>query len=172
MGSLRSEPFNMYRGNQQGCPLSPLLYIVYINSILEKCPSAGLTDMRVYSGLSRLAGQQFADDLLGFLMNKTYLEAFLNELDSWCSRWEANVNGQKSGIMLFTTGLELDEPLSKTEYPCGSEIIPIVNQYKYLGVKTYENLGHDRGPNENQDSKELREKGRAVLKTLMPMLHV
>jgi exonuclease III len=172
MGHLRSEPFNMNRGNRQGCPLSPLLYIIYVNSILEECESAGLTDMREYSGLERLAGQQFADDLLGFLMDESKLEAFLAELDAWCIKWEAGVNGLKSGAMLFTTGSDNDIPLSKTQYPCGSEVIPVVTQYKYLGINTYQDLGHDGGPNESAHSIELRNKGLAVLKSLMPMLRV
>ena len=170
MGGLQSESFSMLRGTRQGCPLSPLLFIIYVNSMLEDCPSAGLTDMREYSGLDRIAGQQYADDLLGLLMDETKLQSFLDELDEWCSKWEAAINGRKLGIMLWSTGK--GENLSKTAYYCGSEQIPVVDKYKYVGIHTYEYLGWDNGQNEDKHAEALCIKGWNSLQAMIPMLRM
>jgi len=57
LNSCLSEEFPINRGVRQGCPLSPILFNIFINDILDKCRRYGIIVERKKCG-----GGLFAED--------------------------------------------------------------------------------------------------------------
>lgn len=118
-----SEPFPIQRGVRQGCPLSPVLYILTFEAVIRR-----LSDMipRV-----RLPGSQrfpllfaFADDLTVCLPTGTSVRAVLDCLHIYGRASGAKVNERKSSIM----ALQEDFPYSDVWG------IPVVHSARILGI--------------------------------------
>jgi len=57
--SMLSNEFPIKRGVRQGCPLSPILFNLFINDILNDCEKYG-----VNIGRKKCCGELFADDVV------------------------------------------------------------------------------------------------------------
>lgn len=58
-----SQPFNIHQGVAQGCSLSPILFSVFVNGLLEEVEKAGL-GIELGNG-GKIGGLLFADDFVG-----------------------------------------------------------------------------------------------------------
>ena len=97
-----SQRINLKAGTPQGSPLSPLIYIIYVNDYPQ--------------GIKELASlSQFADDtaLWTSAYTRTHsitkLQKALNLLESWCRKWRVKLNGDKSNLVIITRTREPDE---------------------------------------------------------------
>ena len=110
----------IFNTGNEGSIIGPILFIMYINDIVEKLISP-----------TRL----FADDTSFSYSNrdelqiKTVIDHDLEELDEWPKKWLMTFNSDKTEIMLFS-----NTDIPEFNFTFNEKTIPITNSHKHLGV--------------------------------------
>lgn len=133
---LSSESVPLERGVRQGCPLSPLLFNVFINDILDECRRLGVAVPGCPA--TRISGLLFADDLVLLASRCEDLQAMLDFITSWSQKWEMGTNGAKCGVMSIGAGSR--RVAKDRTWKLQGEVVPVVRSYKYLGILFNDNL--------------------------------
>lgn len=165
-----SSPFNISTGVRQGCPLSPLLFNIYMDflarQVLQECEAAGVRGFKV---AYRLHGQLmdaptdqvlytllllYADDLVLLAPSGGDLQTALVVLDAVAQRWGMAVNyGKTVGLIVQPPISEQVEeppapfappPAAATVIHVGPHTVAIHDHFKYLGSITQAHGGQDR----------------------------
>uniref|UniRef100_A0A6G5AA70 Putative endonuclease/reverse transcriptase n=1 Tax=Rhipicephalus microplus TaxID=6941 RepID=A0A6G5AA70_RHIMP len=124
----RSQSLLVTSGVPQGSVLGPLLFLLYINDIVNVItPSVQI--------------RLFADDCVLFrdinsLDDQNELNSNLHNIHLWCNEWGMILNAEKSVCMRLT---RKKVPLNNT-YQLGSSTLREVTSYKYLGLTITSNL--------------------------------
>lgn len=130
----KSAEVELQRGLRQGCPLSPLLFDLYINDIVDVLAEFGV---EVPGVLHRVPCLLFADDLVILAESVSQLEEALAALGKWATTWEMEFGFKKCGVMIIHG--DQQELVARKPKINGTEI-PIVDQYTYLGVQVDTNF--------------------------------
>jgi exonuclease III len=157
-GSTPSSRVTYGRGLRQGCPLSAVLFDVFINDALDECAGAqvpGVPDQR-------LPGLLFADDLALVAGSREALAASLKAFEAWCDRWEMELGHAKCGIMGIGRA---QERVRHWEWPTlQGQSLPIVDEYLYLGCLFHHSLDLKHTVSYRA------ERGKKVLAMITPLL--
>ena len=132
VGAQTSEFFETTSGVKQGCLLSPLLFILYIND-LHDAIGGGLI---VAAMNVRLL--MYADDIVLVADDRTVLQRMINNLEKYCDYWGMEVNLKKSEVMVFRNGGRMS---AEENWQYKGEEIKIVNEFNYLGVTLTPKVG-------------------------------
>ena len=99
VNGMQSKPFNITRSVRQGCPLSPLLYVLALEPLLRRLRDEGtnpaLRGIRVPGG-ARAKTSAFADDVTIFVSRRRDIEVVLKQLERYEKITGAKINLSKS----------------------------------------------------------------------------
>lgn len=132
-GHLLSEPFPLERGVRQGCPLSPLLFLIFINDLFRKGPPGVRVPHKEGWLVNSCPGLLFADDAVALAEEPSDMRRSLANLDQWSKTNGMKFGIKKCGIMEFTTP-DLGNDVPEPRFYLDGERIPCVTSYKYLGI--------------------------------------
>ena len=91
--------FNYNRGVRQGCLLSPLLFSLYINDLVECLENGGAHGVSLWD--IRLCAMLYADDLILLAESENDLELQMEILGKYKIEWNMEINPKKSKVMIF-----------------------------------------------------------------------
>ena len=132
--NIENEIFYTEKGLKQGCPLSPLLFALYISDLettLRNFQSGGIV-----VGREKIFSLAYADDLVILSERSDDMKEMLQLLNRYTRRKGLAVNILKSQMMVFSKGGRLSKEKWKFD---GSNIIE-VRSFKYLGF-TFQSNG-------------------------------
>lgn len=137
--------FQSVLGVKQGCPLSPLLFGIFLDDweghLLSVAGSTG--------ALPQLAGRTvppllFADDMFLLSFSAAGLQAQLLCLQDYCDAKKLTVNIAKTQVMILRPGGGRGKPAAGESFAYAGQPLEAVNSIKYLGL-TFSQLSKQRG---------------------------
>ena len=122
------KPISSNLGLKQGCPLSPLLFNLYVNSITQYLQPTN--DDKIYIHDQKITHFMYADDLVIVAASRENLQKKLDKLSEFAGTKDLTINTKKSQVMIFNkSGKLLKDKLS-----INGQDLDIVHKYTYLGV--------------------------------------
>jgi hypothetical protein len=173
-GGRVTRSFGMKRGTRQGCPLSPLLFIIFLNHLLKETSCGGVSVPGVTQQLriARCSGGQYADDLVGLEATPHTARTFCENIHRWGMKWGMELGLTKCGIMMWSSS-EINNILYQAyDFTTPEGDLPKVDEYKYLGIYMTKDLPQSRtnGGNEMDHVKRQAKKGEKALNAIRPLL--
>ena len=93
-------PFELGAGVRQGDPLSPALFVLFIEPLLNYL-RVNLQDKGLRCGSSTHSVIGFADDCTGLLHDLLHTKGFLGHVKTFCSTTGMRLNEEKTVVLLF-----------------------------------------------------------------------
>ena len=127
VGNKLTSKFKSLVGVKQGDPLSPTLFKIYINDILNyfdaSCSPVNISGTPTNCLL-------YADDLIFLSESKEGLQNCMKKLANFCKDWGLEVNTTKTKSLIFSSSGKREH----IEIDFSGSAIENVLQYKYLGI--------------------------------------
>ncbi|KAI3364813.1 hypothetical protein L3Q82_000923 [Scortum barcoo] len=120
----KSDLFPVHVGLRQGCPLSPVLFIIFMDRISRR--SQGPEGVRF--GNHRISSLLFADDVVLLASSSQDLQHVLERFAAECEAAGMRISTSKSEAMV------LDRKRVACPLRVGGEVLPQVEEFKYLRV--------------------------------------
>ena len=95
-----SSEFPCHKGVRQGCPLSPLLFFLFISDLEHELLANSSGKVRI--GEQEVRVIMFADDLVLLVETSEGLQQSLSALYHYCHSWQLKINADKSKVMIFS----------------------------------------------------------------------
>jgi hypothetical protein len=137
-----SKPFPSLLGVKQGCPLSPLLFGLFIDPLESHLRRIAVQDQPVLSGQA-VPCLMFADDVVLLALTVTGMQLLLQALECFCDREGLCVNLKKTKAVVF--GLHLNRVAAPPQFIYRGQVLTLVEQFRYLGVEIHSTRGFRPG---------------------------
>ncbi len=118
-------------GTRQGCLLSPLLFVLYLNGLIELFDTMGCQGVYVSEEFTNVTGLFYADDLAEGSDTVGRLQKLIDTSDKYSSLWGLKVNVGKTKIIVFRNGGILR---GNEKWFLRGLRLEVVSFYKYLGM--------------------------------------
>ncbi|XP_068082963.1 uncharacterized protein [Anabrus simplex] len=128
-GNRLSELIECKVGLKQGCKLSPILFLLFINDILQ---GHGRDSWAVpaVNGLE-IPGLIFADDVILLALTGGGLQKSLNMVEDFARKWSLKINGSKSKVLVVS---KTKRRKNERIWAVQGEKVEEVSKLEYLGV--------------------------------------
>ena len=93
--------FKCEKGVRQGCPLSPILFNIFINTLALDLDNSSTDSLELPNG-SRISCLMYADDVILISKSPEGLQNLLDSVSTFCNKWKMTVNPTKSKCIVFT----------------------------------------------------------------------
>ena len=115
-----SKPFTLHRSTRQGCPLSPLLFVLAIEPLaMATRAHKDITGITIGGYEHRIA--LYADDIIIFLTNlKDSIPQFVNLIETFGNISGYEINNSKSALMFLNDNERL-QPIINTPFTATKE---------------------------------------------------
>ena len=142
LSSINTEWLNVKSGGRQGDSLSPTLFKVYVNDLVNELNSL---NMGIDINGRQICCLLYAYDIVIFTNTADKLQALLDLVHNWCFKWKMKLNYNKSNVMHFRISRR-----SRTTVLVNFDTTALttVSTYKYLGVLLDEHLNFDKAVEE------------------------
>ena len=127
-----SQFFSSHIGLKQGDPSSPLLFMLFVNDIVNNI-NADLNGVFTTNEL-KLFLILFADDQVVFAKSPQTLQSMLNDIENYCETWRLKINTSKTKAMIFEKGRR-----THYDFYIYNTVIDVVDSFKYLGITLFKN---------------------------------
>ena len=146
-GEKRSSLIHPSKGVKQGCPLSPLLFSLYINDLAPRLRDSQPTDStfgaRIFGSARRVTHLFYADDLVLLAESDRELQLMLDVLRAYSTEKGLTVNTSKSKAVVFNSyrlGGSNQDPV----FIYNGEQLGVEPHFKYLGLVFHRQINMDR----------------------------
>ena len=138
VGGCVGAEFKSLIGVEQGCPLSPTLFGIFIDRLHFMIESKAADADPQHSSGRRVPSMLYADDfclLLSGRLAVSHMHLLLRVVDEFrlASGMRANTGIGKTEMMLFGVSAARRAQLQAEVFRVGGQAIRFVSQYKYLG---------------------------------------
>jgi len=135
---IPSKFHSLQMGVRQGDPLSPLLFIIFINRLADALNQTGIGLQ--FGNADKLASLLFADDIVLLAESAEDLQKLIDVVADFCGKWRMHLNVNKTKVMVFNAARG-SHGQAQYMWKYAGESLEQVSSYKYLGVWFSENLG-------------------------------
>ena len=116
---------------RQGCTLSPILFNLYINDLLNHSNENSFDSVHLSDKL-KITCPAYADDIILISKSALGLQNQLNCLHKFCEEWKMKVNTTKTKCII----LQKKNKVNKSEiFRIGNANLSNVAEFVYLGLK-------------------------------------
>ena len=132
INGLLSDTFNIENGTEQGHPMSPELFKLFIKD-LTSFLNTNITHPDLAGTI--ISHLLWADDLVLLALSEASLQANIDKLAQYCEKWGLTINLKKTKVVVFGTNKR-----SKTkQFFLNRDCIETVDSYCYLGIVIHKN---------------------------------
>ena len=150
-GGRQTQPIHPTRGVKQGCPLSPLLFSLYINDFGSnlQAPSLQVHGIPLRNGGRSVSHIFYADDLVLFSCSVSGLNHMLEDLQRYAGKKGLTVNAAKSEVVVFGTKRlpvrrEGGARSDIVQFWYGGAELAVKAEFKYLGMLFHRSMSMAR----------------------------
>ena len=123
-----SEPFKVTNGVKQGGILSPVLFCIYVDGLLEKLKDSGVG---CYIGPHYYGSLSYADDIVLLNPSVSGTNRMLRICEQYAKEHSILFNSKKSNVIVFSNSHRYVDTVSRILII--NEPLTVCNQAKHLG---------------------------------------
>ncbi|PLW47605.1 hypothetical protein PCANC_18688 [Puccinia coronata f. sp. avenae] len=103
VGESLSDEYKMEVGTKEGCPLSPLLFIIFINDLFNNLPGVLVPGLKTSKNEPFIdKGKLYADDAAAFFETPEELQKGCDIISEWVNKWQTlKVGHDKCAVVMY-----------------------------------------------------------------------